>query len=174
LPHAHFDMVRLGILQFGVYPSQVCRRIPGIEPVMTVKTRVAAIQNLKPGDKVSYGMRYEAPSPRRIAVLPIGYGDGFPRVRNTGAALIHGKRAPLIGSVAMDALMVDVTDIPQTQVYDEAVIMGKQGNEEISVHEVAKWKNSVSYDILVSWKFCLPRVYLPATGVNENFTVKKP
>jgi len=173
LPHAHFDMVRLGILQFGVYPSQVCRRIPGIEPVMTVKTRVAAIQNLKPGDKVSYGMRYEAPSPRRIAVLPIGYGDGFPRVRNTGAALIHGKRAPLIGSVAMDALMVDVTDIPETQVYNEAVIMGKQGDEEITVHEVAKWKNSVSYDILVSWKFCLPRVYLPATGVNENFSIRR-
>jgi hypothetical protein len=68
---------------------------------------------LKPGEVVGYGMRYTAPSERRIAVLPIGYGDGFPRVRNQGGALIHGKRAPLIGGIAMDALMVDITDIPE-------------------------------------------------------------
>lgn len=169
LPQAHFDMVRVGILQLGVFPSQVCRRIHGIEPVMSVKARVATIQSLKPGDKVGYGMRYEATEPRRIAVLPIGYGDGFPRVRNQGFALIHGQRAPIIGSLAMDALMVDITHIPQTQLWDEVVMMGKQGNEEISVHEVAKLKNSVSYDILVSWKFRLPRVYLPAEGINETF-----
>jgi len=166
LPQAHFDMVRVGILQYGVFPSQVCRRIAGIEPVMSVKARVCCVQNLKPGDKVSYGMRYEAPSDRRIAVLPIGYGDGFPRVRNAGFVLLRGKRAPIIGSAAMDALMVDITDIPEAQLWDEAVIMGRQGNEEISVHEVAKLKNSVSYDILVSWKFRMPRVYLPAEGVS--------
>ena len=85
LPHAHFDMVRTGILMYGVFPSSVCRRIPGIEPVMSVKARVAAIQKLKRGEVVGYGMRYAAPSERRIAVLPIGYGDGFPRVRNLGA-----------------------------------------------------------------------------------------
>src|SRR5712671_3690522 len=85
LPHAHLDMVRIGILMFGVFPSSVCRRIPGIEPVMSVKARIAAIQKLKPGEVVGYGMRYTAPSERRIAVLPIGYGDGFPRVRNEGA-----------------------------------------------------------------------------------------
>ena len=97
LPQAHFDMVRLGILPLGVYPSSVCRRIPGIESVMTVKARIAAIQKLDPGDSVGYGMRYVAPSPRRVAVLPLGYGDGFPRVRNQGFALIHGRRAPIIG-----------------------------------------------------------------------------
>jgi len=169
LPQAHFDMVRVGILQLGVFPSQVCRRIPGIEPVMSVKARVATVQNLKAGDKVGYGMRYEATEARRIAVLPIGYGDGFPRVRNMGSALIHGQRAPIIGSLAMDALMVDITHIPQAKLGDEAVMMGKQGKDEITVHEVAKLKNSVSYDILVSWKFRLPRVYLPAEGINETF-----
>ena len=159
LPQAHFDMVRLGILPLGVYPSAVCRRIPGIEPVMSVKARIAAIQMLKPGDCVGYGMRYTAISPRRLAVLPIGYGDGFPRVRNQGCALIHGRRAPLLGGVAMDAAMVDITDIPEAGLWDEAVLMGRQGTEEISVHEVAKLKGSVSYDVLTSWRSRLPRIY---------------
>jgi alanine racemase len=102
-------------------------------------------------------MRYTAPSERRIAVLPIGYGDGFPRVRNQGGTLIHGKRAPLIGGIAMDALMVDITDIPEAQMWDEAVIMGKQGGEEITVHDIAKLKNSVSYEVLTSWRLRLRR-----------------
>jgi alanine racemase len=160
LPKAHFDMVRLGILPLGIFPSQVCRRIDGIEPVMAVKARIAAIQKLQPGDSVGYGMRYTAPSPRRIAVLPIGYGDGFPRVRNQGFALIHGQRAPLIGGVSMDALTVDITEIPAAQPWDEVVLMGRQGGEEITVHEVARLKNSVSYDILTGWRSRLPRVYL--------------
>jgi alanine racemase len=160
LPHAHFDMVRVGMLSFGVFPSSVCRRIPGIAPVMAVKARIAAIQQLEPGDCVGYGMRYTAPSPRRIAVLPIGYGDGFPRVRNQGSALLHGRRAPIIGGIAMDALTVDITDIPEAKLWDEAVIMGRQGKEEITVHEIAKLKNSVSYDILANWRGRLPRVYV--------------
>jgi alanine racemase len=157
LPHAHRDMVRIGILMFGIFPSSVCRRIPGIEPVMSVKARIAAIQRLEPDEVVGYGMRYTAKSQRRIAVLPIGYGDGFPRVRNLGGALIHGRRAPLIGGIAMDALMVDVTDIPEAQMWDEAVIMGRQGNEEITVHDMAKLKNSVSYEVLTSWRLRLRR-----------------
>jgi alanine racemase len=157
LPHAHRDMVRVGILMYGIFPSTVCRRIPGILPVMSVKARIAAIQQIKPGEVVGYGMRYTAPSPRRIAVLPIGYGDGFPRVRNVGGALICGRRAPLVGGVAMDALMVDVTEIPEAQLWDEAVIMGSQGAEEISVHDLARIKNSVSYEILTSWRLRLPR-----------------
>jgi alanine racemase len=157
LPQAHLDMVRVGILMFGIFPSSVCRRIPGIEPVMSVKGRIAAIQKLMPGEAVGYGMHYTAPSERRIAVLPIGYGDGFPRVRNHGGVLLHGRRAPLIGGIAMDALMVDITDIPEAQMWDEAVIMGRQGNDEISVHEMAKLKNSVSYDVLTGWRLRLRR-----------------
>jgi alanine racemase len=157
LPHAHLDMVRVGILIYGVFPSSVCRRIPGIEPVMSVKARIAAIQKLKPGEVVGYGMRYTTTGERRIAVLPIGYGDGFPRVRNQGGVLLHGQRAPLIGGIAMDALMVDITDIPEAQMWDEAVIMGKQGGEEITVHDIAKLKNSVSYEVLTSWRLRLRR-----------------
>jgi len=157
LPHAHLDMVRVGILLYGVFPSQVCRQIPGIEPVMSVKARIAAIQKLMPGEVVGYGMRYTAKAERRIAILPIGYGDGFPRVRNEGGALIHGQRAPLIGGIAMDALMVDITDIPQAQMWDEAVVMGKQGGDEITVRDIAKLKNSVTYDVLTNWRLRLRR-----------------
>jgi alanine racemase len=157
LPHAHLDMVRVGILLYGVFPSQVCRQIPGIEPVMSVKARIAAIQKLKPGEVVGYGMRYTAQTERRIAILPIGYGDGFPRVRNEGCALIHGRRAPLVGGIAMDALMVDITDIPQAQMWDEAVLMGKQGADEITVRDIAKLKNSVTYDVLTNWRLRLRR-----------------
>lgn len=159
LPQAHFDLVRIGILPLGVYPSQVCRRIAGLQPIMSVKCKVAALRDLEIGDFVGYGMRYRAESPRRIAVLPIGYGDGYPRVRNKGAVLIHGQRAPIIGGNAMDAMMVDATDIPQTKLWDEVVLMGKQGGEEISVHEIAQLKGSVSYDILTGWSWRLPRRY---------------
>lgn len=157
LPHAHLDMVRVGILMYGIFPSSVCRRIPGIEPVMSVKARIAAIQRLEPGEVVGYGMRFTAASPRRIAVLPIGYGDGFPRVRNQGCALVHGKRAPLVGGIAMDALMVDITEIPEAQMWDEAVIMGRQGDEEITARDIAALKNSVTYDVLTNWRLRLRR-----------------
>jgi len=168
LPHAHLDMVRIGILMYGVFPSSACRRIPGIEPVMSVKARIAGIQKLKPGEVAGYGMRYTAPSARRIAVLPIGYGDGFPRVRNQGGALIHGQRAPLIGGIAMDALMVDITDIPEAQMWDEAVIMGCQGNEEITVHDIAKLKSSVSYDVLTNWRLRLRRKSVNCSKQDET------
>jgi alanine racemase len=170
LPHAHRDMVRVGILMFGIFPSSVCRRIPGIEPVMSVKAKIASIQKLKPGEVVGYGMRYTAPSERRIAVLPIGYGDGFPRVRNLGCALIHGQRAPLVGGIAMDALMVDITDIPAAQMWDEAVLMGRQGNDEITVHDIAKLKNSVSYDVLTGWRLRLRRKAV--NGAPKNLKVE--
>jgi alanine racemase len=157
LPQAHLDMVRTGILMHGVFPSTVCRKIAGIEPVMSVKARIAAIQILKPGEVVGYGMRYTASNERRIAILPIGYGDGFPRVRNEGGALIHGHRAPLVGGVAMDAITVDITDIPQAKMWDEAVLMGRQGHEEITVRDVAVLKKTVTYDVLTNWRLRLRR-----------------
>ena len=83
-------MVRIGTLPLGVYPSRVCRRIENTAPIMTLKTRIAALQQIEAGDKVGYGMRYTAPAPRTIAVLPLGYGDGYPRIRNAGEVLIHG------------------------------------------------------------------------------------
>jgi alanine racemase len=136
---------------------------------MSVKARIAAIQKMKPGEVVGYGMRYTAATERRIAILPIGYGDGFPRVRNEGAALIHGQRAPLVGGVAMDAITVDITDIPQAKMWDEAVIMGRQGQAEITVRDVAKMKNSVTYDVLTNWRLRLRR-----QAVNAVFPAGQP
>jgi len=159
LPQAHFDMVRLGILPLGVYPSKVCRRLAGIEPVLSVKALIAHLQPIQKGDSVGYGMRYIASSRRRIGVLPLGYGDGYPRVRNQGEVLIHGRRVPVVGGVSMDSMTVDVTALPEVRVWDEAVIMGRQGAEEISVHEIAALKNSVSYDVLAGWRQRLPRYY---------------
>jgi alanine racemase len=160
LPQAHFEMVRMGILPLGVYPSKVCRRISGLTPVMQVKARVAALQHIAAGDHVGYGMRYTASAPRTIAVIPLGYGDGYPRVRNTGHVLIRGQRAPITGGNAMDAMMVDVTDIPNVQQWDEVVVMGDQNGETISVHDLAALGGTVSYDILTKLSLRLQRVFV--------------
>ncbi len=158
LPEAHFNLVRTGILPLGVFPSAVCRRIVGIQPVMSVKARIVSLHPMQEGDTYGYGMRYRAESARRVAVLPVGYGDGFPRLRNEGYVLVRGKRAPILGSVAMDSMGIDVTALPQAQLWDEVVIMGCQGDEEISAHDVARWKRSVSYEIITGWRSRLPRV----------------
>lgn len=159
LAEAHFDLVRVGILAQGIYPSSVCRQLAGLRPVMSVKARLVATQNVEPGDTVGYGMRWRAERPGRIGVLPLGYGDGYPRVRNEGSVLLHGRRVPVVGGVTMDALMVDLTDLPEAQVGDEAVLQGSQGAETITVQEVAALKRSVTYDVLVNWRHRLPRVY---------------
>lgn len=159
LQEAHFDLVRVGLLAQGVHPSQNCRRLPGLETVLSLHARIVAVQELEPGDSVGYGMRWKAGRPSRIGVLPLGYGDGFPRVRNEGFALVHGRRVPIVGGVTMDALMVDLTELPAADVGDEAVLLGRQGMEEIPVQEVAALKRSVTYDVLVGMRSRLPRHY---------------
>ncbi|MDB6053627.1 MAG: Alanine racemase [Verrucomicrobiales bacterium] len=163
LPQAHFDMVRIGILPLGVYPSSVCRRVPGLAPVMELHSRIAALREIQPGEFVGYGLRYQAQTPRKIAVLPIGYGDGFPRVRNEGSAIVRSHRAPVVGGIAMDAMMVDVTDIPGISVGDEVVLVGKSNGEEISIHDLAALRKSVSYDAMTSIRSRIPRVYSSET-----------
>ena len=162
LPDARFDLVRVGLLLHGVYPSSVCRRIPGLRPVMAVKARITTIQELEPGDTVGYGMRWRAERPSRIGVLSLGYGDGYPRVRNEGVVLVHGQRVPIVGGVTMDALMFDLTGLPAAEVGDPVVLLGRQGESEITVHDLASLKRSVSYDVLTGWSGRLPRVYLDA------------
>lgn len=159
LPEAHFDVVRVGLLAQGVFPSQACRRLSDLRPVLSVKSRVVAFQELEPGDTVGYGMRWRAERRSRVGVVPLGYGDGYPRLRNAGEILVRGRRVPLLGGVTMDALMVDLTDLPRVELGDEVVLLGRQGEEEITAHELAAWKGSVSYDILTGWRARLPRVY---------------
>ncbi len=162
LQEAHFDVVRVGLLAQGVYPSSVCRRLPGLQPVLSLKARIATTQHLEPGDTVGYGMRWKAERPSRIGVLSVGYGDGFPRVRNEGRALVCGRSAPIVGGITMDALMIDLTELPEAAVGDEAVLLGRQGDAEIPVQELATLKRSVSYDVLVGWRSRLPRRYIGA------------
>lgn len=155
LPHCHGSMVRLGALPTGVYPSKVCRRIEiegeTLKPVMQVKTRVAFLKTLLPGDYCGYGMHFKAEKETLTAVLPFGYGDGYPRMRNQGKVLIRGKWAPVIGGMAMDATMVDVTHIKGLKQGDEVVLMGLQGEEEITARDIAEWSGTVTYDILSRW-----------------------
>jgi len=165
LPEAHFNLVRPGILALGVHPSSSVRRLAGIAPVMEVKARLVSARWLQAGDSCGYGPRFVADSPRRVATVPVGYGDGFPRLCNAGHVLIRGRRAPILGAVSMDALSVDITKIPEAAVGDEAVLLGRSGAEEISAQDLARWKGSIVHDVLVSWRGRLPRV---PVGANEH------
>jgi alanine racemase len=167
LPEAHLDLVRVGILPLGIYPSAVCRRLDGIAPVLSVKARITSLQLLEPGDTVGYGMRWTAQHPSHIGVVPVGYGDGFPRVRNEGHALVAGRRVPLVGGVTMDALMLDLTDVPEARVGEDVVLLGRQGDEEITAQDMAALRRSVTYDVLVAWRSRLPRRYVPAPSLNS-------
>ncbi len=160
LPESHFDIVRIGLLAQGVFPSSVCRHLPGLDPVLAVKARIVAIQALEPGDTVGYGMRWRAERPSRIGILSLGYGDGYPRVRNEGTVLVQGQPRPIVGGVTMDALMIDLTDPPTAEVGDEAVLLGRQGEAKITAHDLALLNRSVSYDVLAGWRARLPRIYL--------------
>ena len=158
LPEYYFNAVRVGILNTGIYPSKVCQRLKGIEPIMEVKTKIAQITTLKVGEKLGYGMHYQAPCDKPIAILPIGYGDGFPRLRNQGKVLICGKFCDILGGVSMDSIMVDIEAIANAKIGDEVVIVGKQKSKEISIHDLSCWKQSVSYDQLTSWSNRIHRI----------------
>ena len=155
LPHAHCDMVRTGILPFGVYPSKVCRRInvggQELQPVMSVGAKVSFIKELEEGDSVGYGMHFQAKGKMKVAILPIGYGDGYPRLRNKGHVLIRGQEAAIVGGNGMDGTMVDVSQIPDITVGDEVVLLGKQGQNEITARMLADWAGTVTYDVMSRW-----------------------
>ncbi len=159
-PNYSGNLVRPGIMLYGSYPSPGFQRFIQLKPVMTLKTTVHFLKWVPPGTKISYGGTFVTRRPSLIATLPIGYADGYNRrLSNRGEVLIHGKRAPVVGKVCMDFIMVDVTDIPQVALGDEVVLMGSQGKERITVEEIADKVNSISYEI-----FCLigkrvPRVY---------------
>lgn len=155
LPHTHCTMVRLGTLPLGVYPSKVCRRIEDdgktLRPVMKVLARVAFIKDLSPGDCVGYGMHFEAEKKMKVAVLPFGYGDGYPRLRNRGHVLIRGQEAPIVGGNGMDGTMVRVDHIPNVRIGDEVVLLGKQKGGEVTATMLADWASTVTYDVISRW-----------------------
>ena len=150
LPETHLDMVRAGIIIYGLYPSrEVAREKIDLRPAMALKAQVAYVKKLPPGASVSYGRRFVAPAEVVIASLPLGYADGFPRaLSNQAEVLIHGQRVRVAGTVCMDQFMVDASAIPAVQTGDEAVIFGRQGDAAITVEEVAERLQTINYEVV--------------------------
>ena len=158
-PRLRFDLVRPGLLVYGVHPSPASADQLTVEPVMSVKTRVLFVKDLPPGAGISYGRQFVTDRPSRIATLPVGYADGYPRaLSNRGEVLIHGKRAPIRGAVCMDLVMIDVTDV-ETPVRsgDEVVLLGDQGEDRITVEELANHAQTIPYEILCGFSERVPR-----------------
>ena len=132
LPEAHFDMVRPGVAIYGLSPSDEVTLPAEFHPALSFKTQVAQVKWIPAGEGISYGATYITPRPTRIAVLPVGYADGFRRgPRNWGEVLLRGQRVPILGRVAMDQCMVDVTAVADVSLGDEVVLIGRQGNDEL-------------------------------------------
>ena len=168
LPEMHLDMVRCGIALYGLRPSDEVEPAIPLRPAMALKSRVARVRTLPPGSSISYGCTYTTTRPTPVALVPVGYGDGYHRIlSNKGSVLIGGKRAPIVGRVCMDQFVVDVTDINGVRQDDEVVIFGCQGKEEISAEEVAALAGTINYEVVTSILPRVTRVYLKGGQVVE-------
>lgn len=155
---ARYSMVRVGIALYGVMPA------PGVggelRPAMRVRTEVLALRPLPAGAPVGYGEAFRTTRASRVATLPIGYGDGLLRAASgRGAVLIRGRRCPMVGAVSMDLTTVDVTDVPDCALGDEALILGENGGDRITAHELAAACDTIAYEVLTSLSHRLPRRY---------------
>ena len=160
LPEAYFNMVRPGLMLYGVYPSPEMATRISLKPVLSWKTRILQLKKVPPNTSISYGQTFITKRDSLIATLPIGYADGYPRLlSNRGQALVAGKRAPVAGRVCMDLTMLDVTDIGKIHQGDEVVLLGTQENETISADEMAAWADTISYEILTSIGARIPRIH---------------
>jgi len=153
-----FDLVRPGLLMYGVVPPPLATTIP-LKPVMSLRSRVVAVKGVKVGEIVGYGAHWTAPRPGRIAVVPAGYADGLDlRLAGRGSVLIRGRRAPIVGSVCMDMIMVDVAGV-HVETGDEVVIIGAQGEDRIDVREVAATIGANPYEVLCRIGTRIERLY---------------
>ncbi|MBN2397255.1 MAG: alanine racemase [Deltaproteobacteria bacterium] len=160
-PAFNLDMVRPGIMTYGVYPGPGLEEKAKLAPVMAFKTTVVILKDFPAGSSIGYGRTYVTERPSRIATIPVGYGDGYGVIMsNRGEALIRGKRAPIVGRISMDMCTVDVTDIPGCGIGDEVVLMGRQGDEYISAAEIAEKAGTISYEILCALGKRAPRVFV--------------
>ncbi|GER87101.1 alanine racemase [Dictyobacter vulcani] len=159
LPEARFDMVRPGIAIYGLEPSPSVHLPEGFRPALSFKTQVSQVKWIPAGEGISYGSTYITEKPTCIAVLPVGYADGFRRgPQNWQSVLIHGQEAPILGRVCMDQCMVDVTHIPQTRMGDEVVLIGRQGEMTLSAETVAERLGSFNYEVVSGILARVPRV----------------
>ncbi|MBQ6469639.1 MAG: alanine racemase [Lachnospiraceae bacterium] len=165
MPEANMDAVRAGIMMYGLAPSD--EMIPlmkekgvVLKPAMRLVSHVVFLKMIAPGDSVSYGGLYTADSPRKVATIPVGYADGYPRgLSMKGSVLIRGKRAPILGRVCMDQFMVDVTDIPGVQAQDEVILLGENGEERITAEEIGRLSGRFNYEFVCGISPRVPRIY---------------
>jgi alanine racemase len=157
---SHLNLVRTGIMLYGVYPKESFRKDLELKPVMSLKTKVVHLKDTPPGRSISYGRTYITQKHTKIATIPIGYADGYGRIlSNKAEALIRGRHVRVVGIVTMDQTLLDVGDIEDIRVGDEVVLIGKQGNEEIPVERIAKLAGTIPYEILSAVTDRVPRVY---------------
>jgi alanine racemase len=160
LPNLRLGLVRCGIGVYGYYPSAAVRRDVPLKPVLSLRSRVARVATLEIGEGVGYGLAWRAQRKSRVALVLAGYGDGVRRVlSNRGVALVRGSRAPFAGRVAMDMLVLDVTDIPGVAVDDEVTLLGQQGNDCIDADEVAALSDTICYEVISGLMERVPRLY---------------
>ncbi len=159
-PDKYLDAVRPGVILYGMWPSGECPRPIELKPTFEVKTEVAFVKELPPRSGVGYGLRYMTRGVEEIAVLPVGYADGYSRALSMKIhVLIHGKRVPLCGNICMDQTMVNVTGMGVSQ-GDEVVLLGRQGDETITPEEMAAARNTINYEVPIVFLKRVPRVYV--------------
>lgn len=162
-PESHHTMVRPGIALYGYHPSAELHRTSGLRPVMTLRTAVGATKTVEAGRSVSYGRRYFTPAPATVATLPIGYGDGLVRsLSNRMDVLIGGRRHAVAGTICMDEIVVDLGDAVAGE-DDEAVVLGRMGDEQIDAWELASRAGTIPYEILTSISTRVPRIAIGET-----------
>ncbi len=161
IPQANLDLVRAGIILYGLWPSdEVSRSSLSLKPVMQLKSKIVHIKELEAGRCVSYGGTFRLTEARRIATIPVGYGDGYPRsLSNQGYVLIRGRRARILGRVCMDQFMVDVTDIPEVKPLDTVTLLGEDGGAFLSMEELAALSGRFNYEFACDIGKRVPRVF---------------
>ena len=170
-PLSHLDMVRAGIVIYGLYPSGELRSRPNLAPVLSLKSVVSHIKTVQPGATISYGRKFTADCERKVATVPVGYADGYPRILSAKGAqvLIGGKRCPILGRICMDQLMADVSDLPEVRVGDTVTLIGRDGQEEITADELAALEGSINYEVVCGLSKRVPRVYLKHGKVDSIY-----
>lgn len=159
MPEARYNLVRVGIALYGLNPSPEAPLPDGFRPALTFKSQIAQVKALSEGAYVGYGRSHRLGRPSRLAVIPVGYADGFRRApRHWGTVLVRGQRAPIIGRISMDQTTLDVTDIPQARAGDEVVLIGPQGDDCITVDEVAANLGTINYEVVSEILARVPRV----------------
>ncbi len=170
LPEANMDVVRAGIALYGLWPSeQVSRETMPLSPALSLKSRIVYVKEVEEGTQISYGGTYVASKRMRVATIPVGYGDGYPRgLSGKGYVLIHGKRAPILGRVCMDQFMVSVEDIPEAKEGDEVTLIGKDGQEWITMEQLGDLSGRFNYELACDLGKRIPRVYLQNGEITET------